>query len=132
MRPCADHENHDPNDWFISKDGKQYPDDDLLTDDDRLAILEAANEQGLEGQVRVEFIEKAEDRAEVDAKKAALQRRRHAREKCHTDCYFRTQCLGQALDGEQSHGTWGGYYEEELRQIRLEIGRRKRARRGSN
>lgn len=121
--PCAE---GDSDDWFIGRDGKQYPDDDLLTDDDRLAILEEANDQGLEGDARIAFIEKAQDRAEQDARTKALQRRRHAREACHTDCLFRTRCLDKALNEGQMHGTWGGYYEEEIREIRVEIARRKR------
>lgn len=121
--PCSEGESDD---WFIGRDGKQYPDDDLLTDDDRLAILEDANEQGLEGDERVDFIEKAQDRAEQDARTKALQRRRHAREACHTDCLFRTRCLDKALNEGHVHGTWGGYYEEEIREIRREIERRKR------
>lgn len=123
--PCRE---GDPDDWFLAKDGKQYPSDDLLTDDDRLEILEQANEQGLTDEARVEFIEKAQDRAEADAKRAALQRRRHAKEACH-DCLFRTRCLQMAIEGDFQHGTWGGYFEEEIREIRREIARRKRGRR---
>lgn len=125
--PCAASET--PDDWFIGRDGKQYPDDDLLTDDDRLAILESANEQGLTGDARIAFIEKAQDRAEGDAKRAALQSRRHAKQACH-ECYLRTQCLDLALKDDAMHGTWGGYFEEELREIRREIARRRRARGG--
>lgn len=121
--PCAE---GDRDDWFISRDGKQYPDEDLLTDEDRRSILERADRQGLEGDERVTFIEKAQDRAERDARTKALQRRRHAREACHTDCLFRTRCLDRALSEGQSHGTWGGYYEEEIREIRKGIERRKR------
>lgn len=119
--PCQE---GDPEDWFISKDGKQYPSDELLDDDDLIAILEAANEQGLTGEERVNFIEKATDRAEADAKRGALQKRRHAKEACQS-CLFRTRCLDKVLEGDFQHGTWGGYYEEEIREIRREIRRRK-------
>ena len=125
--PCRE---GDHDDWFISKDGKQYSDDEFLTDDDLREILERANEQGLTGEDRVTFIEKATDRAEADAKTAALRRRRHAREACHTSCPIRTRCLQEALDADHQHGTWGGYYEEEIRELRREIRRRKRAREG--
>lgn len=124
--PCREG-NED--DWFLRPDGKQYRDDELLTDDDRLAILEQANDLDLEGQARVDFIEATEDRAEADAKRAALQRRRHAKEACH-DCLFRTRCLQLAIDGDEVHGTWGGYYEEEIGEIRKEIRRRNRRRAG--
>lgn len=120
--PCRE---GDHDDWFISRDGKQYPSDDLLDDDDRLLILEEANRLELTGEARVEFIEKATDRAESDAKRAALRRRRHAKEDCG-GCLFRTRCLAMAIEGDFQHGTWGGYYEEEIREIRREITRRKR------
>lgn len=123
--PCRE---GNPDDWFIGRDGKQYPDEDLLDDDARLAILEDVNDQGLTGDARVQAIERAEDRAEADAKTKALQQRRHAKEACH-DCLFRTRCLQIAIDGDIQHGTFGGYYEEEIREIRREISRRKRARR---
>lgn len=122
--PCRDGDQ-DPDDWFISKDGKQYPSDELLTDDVLVAILEEANRLELTGEERVAFIEKATDRAEGDAKRAALQRRRHAKEACG-DCLFRTRCLDMVIEGDFQHGTWGGYYEEEIREIRREIRRRNR------
>lgn len=120
--PCRE---GDPDDWFLSKDGKQYPSDDLLDDDDRIAILEEANRLELRDEARVEFIEKAQDRAEADARRAALQRRRHAKEDCF-GCLLRTRCLQMAIEGDFQHGTWGGYYEEEIREIRREIRRRNR------
>ena len=122
--PCRE---GNPDDWFIGKDGKQYPSDDLITDDDRIEILERANDAGLTGQTRVDFIEKATDRAEADAKKAALQRRRHAREACG-GCLLRTRCLQMAIDEDHQHGTWGGYFQEQLHEIRRE--KRRRQRRG--
>lgn len=86
--PCQNPDN-DPNDWFIGRDGKQYPDDPFDT----------------------------EEQSEAAAKREALIRRRRARAACY-ECYFRMQCLDIALEDHESHGTWGGYYEEELRQIR--------------
>lgn len=123
--PCQDPEN-DPNDWFICRDGKQYSDDDFLTDEVREGILAEANRQGLEGEARVAFIEKAQDGAELDAKRYALRRRRQAKEACF-GCYLRTNCLTKGLDGDHRDGTWGGYYEEELRAIRSEIAKKNRS-----
>lgn len=119
--PCRQPEN-DPDDWFISKDGKQYADDPLITEDEVMAHLAQVDPDGTRS---LEEIERVWDRLEGDAKRKALQRRRHAREKCH-QCPVRTHCLGLALESEMTHGTWGGYYEEELREIRKEIARRKR------
>lgn len=93
QKPCASQEN-DPDDWFIGKDGRQYPDEEL----------------------------------EPEAEKAALVRRRHAKDACFVDCLVRTRCLQLALDRPEPHGTWGGYYEEELRVIRTEIARRNKKR----
>lgn len=80
--PCERPEN-DPEDWFIERDGKQYPDDEMPVPN-------------------------------------ALKRRRHAKDACHTECYFRLQCLDLALQNPTpaTYGTWGGYYPEELREIR--------------
>lgn len=128
MRACSDPAN-DPNDWFISKDGKQYADDEFLTAAERAglekSVLPIEGESAEDHQARVD---KAIYQAESARKRANLQRRRHAKEACQTGCYFRTQCLDQALNNNEVHGTWGGYYEEELRAIRIEIARRKRNR----
>lgn len=123
-KPCADPAN-DPNDWFISRDGKQYSDDDFLTDDDRIEILERANEFGLEGEERIAFIESAQDDLEAEAKKDALRRRRWAKDKCFVECYFRLHCLDRALREQPSHGTWGGYDEDELKVLYEKINNRK-------
>lgn len=127
--PCHSPEN-DPEDWFISKDGKQYADDDFLSEAEvrgiTKAVLDITGETAEEHRDRVDSAIRA---AESDRKRRALQRRRHAKEACHNDCYFRTTCLGLALEPNSpaTHGTWGGYYEEELKEIRSE--QRKRARR---
>lgn len=129
--PCKDGVNS-PDDWFIGRDGKQYADEDLLNDEIRLGILEEANRRELTGDARIEFIEKFQDRAEAEVKRENLRRRRQAREKCHDGCYFRLQCLDLALKNEESHGTWGGYNEEELRELRREISRRARRKQGDS
>lgn len=111
MTPCAAPEN-DPEDWFISKDGRQYPDDDLVFN---VASLVADARANFDDRPEDEIVQEAEDQAV----QAALVRRRHAKDKCHVDCYLRTQCLGLALaPNAPLHGTWGGYYEEELKKIR--------------
>jgi hypothetical protein len=119
--PCADPAN-DPEDWFLEKNGKQYDDDVLVTEellDAYLVDLRAAYDAtGLEGWPLPE-----RDVARVDLEahklKEALRRRRHAKDKCHVECYFRLQCLSRALDGEGGieYGTQGGYYPEELKKI---------------
>ena len=118
--PCS---SGNPEDWFISRDGKQYPDDDLVSEEEVMVELGS-----LTGDATSEEIDEAWNRLEASAVKAALVRRRHAKDACYT-CYFRTQCLGLALDGDLGHGTFGGYYEEELREIRRERSRRERIRR---
>lgn len=127
--PCHDPANN-PDDWFISRDGKQYPDEPLVGYGNAEVLKAWGEEEERLGRPLTDDEErKVDDRVFEEALKAQLRRRRHARDKCHTECYFRTQCLGQALEGDHMHGTWGGYYEEELREIRREIARRKRAKR---
>lgn len=119
----------DPDDWFIGRDGKQYPDDEFLTEAERRGISRSVLPIGGEtAEAHQERVDRALRAAEADRRRAALQRRRKAREACYS-CPLRGECLDQALREEQNHGTWGGYYEEELREIRREISRRKRARR---
>jgi hypothetical protein len=122
--PCRA-ENRD--DWFISKDGKQYQDDELVSDQDVADHLNKVDPHGTRSEA--EFVHVLGN-LEAQALKDALRRRRHAKDACHTDCYFRLQCLGMALEdpAQAGHGTWGGYYEEELRELRKETARRKRAR----
>lgn len=125
--PCSSPEN-DPNDWFISKDGKQYVDDDFLTEAEvaglTRSVLPIEGETAEQHRDRVDLTIRV---AESDRKRRALASRRHAKEACH-GCYFRTACLDRALTEVQGHGTWGGYYEEELKEIRREQGRRARRR----
>lgn len=123
--PCNDPEKN-PDDWFISRDGKQYPDDEFLTEDEIRGITKSVLPiQGETPEEHRDRVDRALNHAESERKRRALAARRHAKEDCF-GCPIRTQCLGRALEEEQAHGTWGGYYEEELREIRREISRRKR------
>lgn len=119
--PCRE---GNPDDWFIGRDGKQYGDEDLLSEEEVGDIFAEIREAG-HGDY-AEQVDRAVARAEADAKREALGRRRRAKEACH-DCLFRTRCLQLAIDEGHEHGTWGGYYEEELRAIRREIEQRNRA-----
>lgn len=112
--PCSRPEN-DPDDWFIGRDGKQYPDDEILPEGlaDQLRAEVMANATSYTDPVKA--ADAAVDAAEDREVRRQLAKRRHARDKCHLECILRLQCLGQGL--EVSHGTFGGYYEEERRQI---------------
>lgn len=110
--PCQRPEN-EADDWFIGKDGKQYVDDEFVSNEEVAQIradLDPANYTDHEAAVEAE-VRRREDRRQ----RAALQRRRRARDKCHVECILRLQCLGENL--ELPYGTAGGYYEEERRQI---------------
>lgn len=112
VTPCADPEN-DPNDWFIEKDGRQYADDVLVPD---------AELESVAWEARALYREGKEDLI----LRAALRRRRHARDKCY-ECPLRLACLTRTLDAaDVEYGTKGGYYPEELRKVQREIVRRKR------
>lgn len=118
--PCRDPEN-DPDDWFIEADGKQYVEDNLLTE----AQIEEIHVS--HDGAPAEVVDAALDEAEAEALKRALQRRRHAKDKCFTQCEARLQCLGMRLDGPASgatSGIFGGYYPRELRAIEAERDRR--------
>jgi hypothetical protein len=126
--PCSSPDT-DSNDWFISRDGKQYPDDDFLSEGEISGLTKSV--LPIEGETAEEHRDRVDAALAVasgERRRLALISRRQAKDKCHTDCYFRTQCLTRALDEGQDHGTWGGYYEEELREIRKEIARRKKSR----
>lgn len=115
----------DPDDWFISRDGKQYPDDEFLTEVEKANIARSVLPKADETEdEHTERVDRAIRAAVADRRRAALQRRRKAREACY-DCPVRLQCLDLALEGNIQHGTWGGYYEEEIREIRREIKRRR-------
>lgn len=131
MRPCGDPSNN-PNDWFISKDGRQYPDEEFLTEDEirsiRRSVLRKADEADAEHQAREEAAVRA---SKALRRRLSIQARKAAREKCVTACPFRMECLDVALSNPTpaTHGTWGGYFEEELREIRDERMRRRTLRR---
>lgn len=112
VQPCAKPENN-PDDWYIKADGRQYSDDVLVTDEEIEAFVEACHGVG----ATMDPIA-ARERLEADARRAALIRRRKAKDLCHTDCVFRLHCLDLALKNNETHGTWGGYTEEELAKIR--------------
>lgn len=126
-RPCSS-PDRDPNDWFISRDGKQYPDEDFLTEAEiaglTKSVLAITGETAEQHQARVDS---ALTTARAERRRQRLIARRRAKEACY-ECPLRAECLAAALENGFEHGTWGGYYEEELREIRKEIARRKRNR----
>lgn len=124
--PCA--ESDTPEDWFISRDGRQYTDDEYLTDQQMEAIAILVVRRWGTGPGLYRRIVDAIVEGEEQAKDAALVRRRHAKDACFVECLFRERCLDRALTEGHEHGTWGGYYEEELRILRKKIARRKNAR----
>lgn len=115
--PC---QTGNPDDWFIGRDGKQYPDDDLISEAElrglKRAVLPIEGETEEQHRDRVDSSIQA---LENERRRQGMIRRRKARDACY-DCYLRLQCLDRALDGNESHGTWGGYTEEQLRAIRKE------------
>lgn len=126
----------DPDDWFIGKDGRQYPDDELVSDAEILdheARLRAALDDVSLSDVDTPSLDEIRIDLEAQALKANLVRRRHAKDKCHVECPVRLQCLSIALGengtGIPLRGTWGGYYEEELAEIRRLHQARQRRRR---
>lgn len=128
VTPCADPAN-DPEDWYLDKDGRQYADVDLVTEE---ALAEAIVERDMlwadQGQVN-----RLRADLEIEAAKDGVVRRRHAKDACFT-CYHRTLCLGKALDNREQFGIWGGYTPEERNAVlRLQDERRaRRAARGTD
>jgi hypothetical protein len=116
LPPCADPEN-DPQDWFISANGKQYSFDDLLTPGERRGIrrsvLPIRGETGEQHEARVDSALSA---AERSRKIAALRRRQAAKSKCFR-CPIRAKCGRGAVARGEMHGTWGGMFEEEVAQV---------------
>lgn len=124
--PCADRAN-EPQDWFIRPDGKQYPDDDLLTEDEGRRVTRAVLH--IEGETTKDYVERVEralKNARAARRRQMLTRRRQAQEKCYSLCEMREQCLRGALERREGHGTWGGLLEEELYQVRRIQDRRRR------
>jgi len=116
--PCADRTN-DPQDWFIRPDGKQYSDEDLLTEDERrritLSVLRREGETPEEHENRCRL---ARNAARNNRKRKQLARRRRAVSLCNTKCAMQIECLSGALDRREIHGTWGGLLEEDLAETR--------------
>lgn len=110
--PCARPEN-DPNDWFIEKDGKQYHDEPVLTADEVRALWDECLTTGEDGMTAL--------KRATDARIAEnLVKRRHAKDRCFTECQIRLECLQRGLTADfviQPHGIWGGYDQSELRSI---------------
>lgn len=121
--PCRSPQNS-PDDWFIGKDGRQYPEDQLVSSEQAVAHLDTVDPNGTRS---AEIIERTRQTLEEEAARQGQIRRRQAKDACFVDCLVRTQCLDLALRRREKYGTWGGYYEEELRAIRNEIALRKRA-----
>ena len=118
--PCRSKAN-DPEDWFIGRDGKQYPDDVVLTLEEA-EVLTAG--RGLDPDDASAVAEVFEE-VHAERIKAQLRKRRHAKDRCFTECKMRLECLGLALRIEEGplpanlieYGTFGGYFEEERKQI---------------
>lgn len=116
MTPCQDPANN-PDDWFISSNGRQYRDDELVPDKEL---------ENVAWEARGLYVEGREDMLV----RAALVRRRHAKDKCFT-CPARMACLQLAFDPQAdnpdliTHGTFGGYFEEERAKMTGEVIRRR-------
>lgn len=122
--PCAE-PDADADDWFIGRDGKQYPDDDLLTEQEVRGLTRSV--LAIEGETAEEHRDRVDATmrlAETDRRRQALGRRRRAREACF-GCEVRLACLDIAVTEEHLTGTWGGYTEEQLRELRREMRRRR-------
>lgn len=128
ITPCQDADNN-PDDWFISKDGRQYSDDPFLTEQEIRDIANGVEADEGESDRSLHKRRVAAVAAETRSRKRhALTRRRHARERCIEACSVRLRCLEVALNPEASHtahGTWGGHYEEDLRELRRGIANRR-------
>lgn len=114
--PCSEPDAN-PDDWFIGRDGKQYGDEELLTEAEKLSVAKTTmwlNGEPTEShEARVKSAIAARER---DKKRKSLQRRRHAREAC-MQCPIRLGCLRTAVDEMIGHGTWGGLFEEQIREV---------------
>lgn len=115
--PC---EVGDPENWFIEDDGKQYPDDELVSVEER-AEIESAVAEIMDGEpfsAVDEAVHDALQRAAEERKAAALKRRRHALDACHVDCQLRLACLDLGLERDTlGYGIYGGYTAKQRREI---------------
>lgn len=117
QQPCAA-PGANPDDWFIGKDGRQYPDDTFLTAEEASRIAKTVLRRDGEGpEEHDRRVRRAVNAAEGDRRRKALQRRRHAKEACF-GCPVRMECLQRVLDEGFLHGTWGGLFEEEIALVR--------------
>lgn len=114
-----------PDDWFITQVGKQYPSDPLLTNEEEARVAKAVLvRDGETDEEHAARVHSALMAARGDRRRANLGRRRRAKEACFS-CPIMTACLEQAIEQGAPHGTWGGYYEEEIEQIRRRRTRRR-------
>ena len=118
---CCTAKDVDPEDWFIGRDGLQYPDEPFTASDEE--IQEVITTRRWEGIANA--VEHARGYVIGQKRRDALIRRRRAKQACF-DCPMRLQCLQFSLDNRIPYGTFGGYYEEERREILAEIDRRKK------
>lgn len=116
-KPCWE-SGLDPDDWFIRRDGRQYDDDEIVSQDEAYAYLESEHPDWRTTSVEAvrEITEAFVARETAKRLRANIVRRRKAREACYR-CPVRLECLTLALEQRPSSGTWGGYYEEELRKL---------------
>jgi len=103
----------DPDQWFIDIHGKKSLDEevkDFPGVDAEIRAWEALMNQPISEEVR--------ERIEGQARRRRLIERRQAKDRCY-ECYFRLQCLDVVLsDSNIRSGTWGGYFENEIAEIR--------------
>jgi hypothetical protein len=110
----------DPDAWFIGKDGKQYRDDDVLTMSEASEAVKHLDPADLGfGEAWEDALAGALEAAAEEKTRQALIRRRKARDACY-ECPVRLPCLDVRLETKIEHGTWGGYYEEQLRVLERE------------
>jgi WhiB family redox-sensing transcriptional regulator len=118
--PCTEPDAN-ADDWFVDRNGRQYPDEPFLTADEHSRIAKSVLRREGEGpEEHDRRVRRAINAAESDRKRRALQRRRHAKESC-LGCPIRRACLQRVLDEGHLWGTWGGLYEEEIADVRTRL-----------
>ena len=125
--PCSDRTN-DPNDWFIRPGGKQYLDEDFLSETERAGVARSVLPIG--GETRDEHegrVQSALEAARSNRRRQALARRRAAKSLCG-GCPIKVECLRGAIERREIHGTWGGMLEEEVKILQDELKKRRRRR----
>ena len=122
---CSDRTN-DPNDWFIRPGGKQYLDEDFLSETERAGVARSVLPIGGETHDEHEGrVQSALEAARSNRRRQALARRRAAKSLCR-QCPIMVACMTRAIDDNETIGTWGGLFEEELAEVRREQARRRR------